>query len=336
MALTQHECFFKKESTWGTAVDATTPTTTIAEVLGVTGQFGYKVDNVVGAVNPASSAYPTEISYHEAKVSGSIDFIYQNAMPFVPMMGGVAAAETEEVSAPYTWTITPSATAMPFTTSVFVNGTNDKEAQALGCMATSLSFSMKAGGPVTGKLDFVAKAIDIANNAFTAPTTITLDDAIAWNPKDFTYAIGSITGITYITDFEFTIKRTADVGYGLAARTGVIDFPGKFEAVTGSFSAWIQDSATANELEQLVLGGTTINEALTAQDIVLDYKTYTDTTADTVKITIDDAIIQSVDATFPLDTKHLYKFNFSAESVSSVLWESPYSSITAGFAPSQE
>jgi hypothetical protein len=323
MALTQHECFFKKESSWGTGVDVTTPTTGALEVLGVTGQFSYKVDNVVGAVNPASSAYPTEISYHEAKVSGSIDLIYQNAMPFVPMLGSVTAKDPVEVSGPYTWTIAPSATAAPFTTSIFVNGTNDKEAQLLGCQATSLSFAMKAGGPVTGKLDFVAKGIDIANNAFTAPTTITLDDAEAWNPKDFTYAIGSVSGITYITDFEFTIKRTADVGYGLAARLPVIDFPGKFEAVTGSFSAWIQDAATANELEQLVLGGTTVNETLTPQDIVLDYKTYTDTTADTAKITINDAIIQSVDATFPLDTKHLYKFNFSAESVNPVVWESP-------------
>ncbi len=331
MALTQHEIFFKKETTWGTGVDPTQPTTAALETLGVSGQFSYSVENAVGAVNPASSAYPTGISYHEAKVRGSVDFIYQNAMPFVPMLGGVAGESPAEGEAPYTWTITPSATAPIFTTSIFVNGTNDKESQVLGCMATSLNFSMKLGEPVKGKLDFVAKSIDIANDAFTAPTTITLDDATAWNPKDFTYDIGSVTGITYITDFEFTINRTADVGYGLAARTPVINFPGKFEAVTGSFSAWVQDSATANELEQLVLGGTTPNETLTAQDIVLDLNTYADGTADEAKITIDDAIIQSVDATFPLDTKHMYKFNFSAESVSSVLWEAPATVASGGW-----
>lgn len=331
MTYTQHECFFKKESTWGSPVDPSAPTTSALETLGVTGKISYNIENVVGAVNPASSPYPTEISYHEAKVTASIDFIYQNAMPFVPILGGVAAADPVEGSAPYTWTITPSTTPPTFTTSIFVNGTNDKEGQLLGCLAKSLTFSMKAGEPVSGKLDLVAKAIDISNSAYTAPSTITLDDAPAWNPKDFTISIGSITNITYITDFEFTISRTADVGFGLASRTAVIPFAGKFEAITGSFSAWIQDSATANEIEQLVLGGTSIDETLTPQDIVLDLNSYSDGAADEAKITIDDAVIQSVDATFPLDTRHLYKFNFSAERISSILWEAPATVASSGW-----
>lgn len=329
MVFSQHEAFIKKESTWGTGVDPTSTTTALAEVLGATTNIDYRIENTVGAVNPASSAYPTEISYHEAKVSGSIDFMFINAMPFVPMLGTVTAAEPVEGQAPYTWTITPSATPAPFTTTIIANGTNDKCRQITGCLAQSLSFSMKLGEPITGKLDFVAKGIDIKEDAYTLPTAITLDDAKVWNPKDTTISIGSVSNCAYITALDFTISRTADVGFNLTAREASHQFAGKFEAISGSFSAWIADSATANEIEQLVVGGTSINETLTqTNDIVIDAG-YTDTTADTWKITIDDALIQSVDATFPLDTKHEYKFNFSAEKITSVLWESPVT-VVAG------
>jgi len=329
MVFTQHEAFIKKESAWGTPVDPTSTTTALTEVLGATTSINYKIENTIGAINPASSPYPTEISYHDAKVSGSIDFMFINAMPFVPMLGTVTAKDPVEETAPYTWTITPSATPPPFTTTIIANGTNDKCRQLSGCLAQSLSFSMKLGEPITGKLDFVAKGADVKEDAYTMPTTITIDDAKVWNPKDTTISIGAVSNCAYLTELDFTITRTVDVGYNLTQREASTYFPGKFEAVTGSFTAWIMDSATANEIEQLVLGGTSINDDLTVtNDIVIDGG-YTDTTADTWKITIDDAIIQSVDTTFPLDTKHEYKFNFSAEKITSVLWEAPVT-VVAG------
>ncbi|HQM95111.1 MAG TPA: hypothetical protein PLJ66_05425 [Methanofastidiosum sp.] len=53
MVFSQHEAFIKKESTWGTGVDPTSTTTALAEVLGATTNIDYRIENTVGAVNPA-------------------------------------------------------------------------------------------------------------------------------------------------------------------------------------------------------------------------------------------------------------------------------------------
>lgn len=335
MAYTRGDVFVKKESTWGTGVDPTQPTSGAMEILGLDSAFEYSVTSDTTAVQPASMSRPSEITYHTSKPTAKIDFVYNSCMPFALMMGGVAATTPVEGQAPYTWTITQT-DPIPFTTSVLMKGgTADKNVQLAGCYAQSLSFRLGLNGPATGGMDIVAKSIDIAGTAFTAPTTITLDDAVAWKPHDFTYAIGAITGIAYITDIDFTISRSIDVGHGLAARAPSTAFTGRFDAIKGNITCYVPDSATANEIEQLVLGGTTIGEALTGQEIVLDYKTYTDTTADTAKITLSNCIFSSMTTNFPLDTKGSYRFGFSATHAA-VLWESPISAITAGYAPSQE
>jgi len=319
MSYTKGDVFVKKESTWGTGVDPTAPTTAVDEIIGLDSSYEYNVENQITAVNPAANAYPSEISYHTAKPSAKIDFVYNNAMPFALMLGGISGSDAQ---APYTWTITPSGTPIPFTTSFLMKGANDKLVQMAGCYAKSLSFKMGLNDPVSGALEVVGKDLGIAGTEFTAPATVTLDDATAWKPHEFTYTIGEIAGITYITDLEFTISRSVDVGHGLAARSPSTAYSGKFEAVSGSLTCYIPDTATANEIEQLVLGGTSIGETLSPKDIVID-KGYVNGTADSAKITLSKCIFGDYSASFPLDTKLSYKFSFSATAVSEVLWEAP-------------
>jgi len=328
MVYTKGDVFVKKESSWGTAVDPTAPTTAAIELLGLDSEYEYGLENQITAVNPAAMAYPSEISYHTAKARGKINFVYNSALPFAIIMGSIAAKDPVEVSAPYTWTITQSGTPLPFTASCMMKGTNDKLTQILGCYAKSLSFKMSQNEPVSGSLDIIGKNLDL-NSPFTAPTTVTIDDATAWKPHEFSYAIGSISAIDYITDLEFTISRGVDLGHGLAARTPSTAYAGKFEPINGSISCYIPDSATANEIEQLVLGGTSINEALVAKDIVND-KGYADTTADTAKITLSNAVFGDYSALFPLDTKMTYKFGFSATHAT-VLWEAPSTVSASGW-----
>jgi len=329
MAYTKGDVFVKKESSWGTAVDPTAPTTALTEVLGLDSKYEYGVENQITAVNPAANAYPTEISYHTAKPTAKIDFVYNNANPFAVMMGDIAAKSPVEEAAPYTWTITQSGTPIPFTTSFLMKGTNDKISQMAGCYAKSLSFKIGLDEPASGTLDIVGKTLGVAGTEFTAPTTVTLDDNLCWKSHEFSYAIGSITGIDYITELEFTMSRSVDVGHGLASRIPSTAYAGKFEAISGSITAYIPDEATANEIEQLVLGGTTITDALTAQDIVID-KGYVDTTADTMKITLSNCIFSDYSAIFPLDTKVSYKFGFSATNAT-VLWEAPVTVAAGGW-----
>ena len=321
MAYTKGDVFVKKESTWGVGIDPTSPTSGIDEILGLDSEYEYGLENQITAVNPAAMAYPLEISYHTAKARGKIDFVYNGALPFALMLGGISNSDPPEDELPYTWTITPSGTPIPFTTSCLMKGTNDKMAQILGCYAKSLSFKMGLNEPASGTLDIVGKDLDL-NNPFTAPTTVAIDDSKAWKPHEFTYSIGNITGITYITDLEFSISRSIDVGHGLAARSPSTAYSGKFEAINGSITAYIPDSITANEIEQLVLGGTSTNETLAAKDIVID-KGYADEASDSVKITLSNCIFSDYSAVFPLDTKMSYKFSFSGTSAE-VLWEAPF------------
>ena len=321
MAYTKGDVFVKKESTWGVGIDPTSPTSGIDEILGLDSEYEYGLENQITAVNPAAMAYPSEISYHTAKAKGKIDFVYNGALPFALMLGGTANSDPLEDESPYTWTITPSGTPIPFTTSCLMKGTNDKRAQIIGCYAKSLSFKMGLNEPASGTLDIVGKDLDL-NNPFTAPTTVAIDDSKAWKPHEFTYAIGSIAGITYITDLEFTISRGIDVGHGLAARSPSTAYSGKFEAINGSITAYVPDSVTANEIEQLVLGGTSTNETLDAKDIVID-KGYADEASDSVKITLSNCIFSDYSVAFPLDTKMSYKFSFSGTSAQ-VLWEAPF------------
>jgi len=321
MAYIKGDVFVKKEETWGTGVDPTAPTTLVDEILGLDAEYEYGLENQITAVNPAAMAYPSEISYHTAKARGKIDFVYNSALPFALMLGGIANADPLEVSAPYTWTISPSGTPIPFTTSCLMKGANDKTAQIVGCYAKSLSFKMGLNEPVSGTLDIVGKDLNL-NNPFTVPTTIAIDDARAWKPHEFTYAIGNISGIDYITDLEFTISRSVEVGHGLSDRSPSTAYSGKFEAINGSITAYIPDSETADEIEQLVLGGTSTGATLTPKDIVID-KGYVNTTADTMKITLSNCIFSDYSAIFPLDTKVSYKFGFSGTSAE-VLWEAPF------------
>jgi len=329
MVLYKGDVFVKKETNWGTGVDPTAPTTALAEVLGLDSAYDLNVENQITAVNPASMAYPSEISYHTAKPSAKIDFVYNNANPFAVMMGTVTATNPVEGKAPYTWTISQASTPIPFTTSFLMKGTNDIISQMVGCYAKSLSFKMGLNEPVSGTLDIVGKDIGVAGTEFTAPTTVTLDDAKAWKPHEFTYAIGAVTAIDYITGIDFTISRTVDVGHGLASRTPSTAYAGKFEAINGTINCYIPDEATANDIEKLVLGGTAIGETLTPSDIVID-KTYADAGADTAKITLSNAIFSDMSASFPLDTKTNFKFGFSATHAT-VLWESPVTVAAGGW-----
>ena len=321
MAYTKGDVFVKKESTWGVGVDPTSPTSGIDEILGLDSEYEYGLENQITAVNPAAMAYPLEISYHTAKARGKIDFVYNGALPFALMLGGIANTDPLEDESPYTWTITPSDAPIPFTTSCLMKGANDKTAQIVGCYAKSLSFKMGLNEPVSGTLDIVGKDLNL-NNPFTVPTTIAIDDARAWKPHEFTYAIGNISGIDYITDLEFTISRSIEVGHGLSDRSPSTAYSGKFEAINGSITAYIPDSETADEIEQLVLGGTSTGATLAPKDIVID-KGYVNTTADTMKITLSNCIFSDYSAIFPLDTKVSYKFGFSGTSAE-VLWEAPF------------
>jgi len=321
MAYTKGDIFVKKETTWGVGIDPTSPTSGIDEILGLDSEYEYGLENQITAVNPAAMAYPSEISYHTAKTRGKINFVYNGALPFAVMLGGISNTDPLEEESPYTWTITPSGSPIPFTASFMMKGANDKLAQMSGCFAKSLSFKMALNEPASGTLDLVGKNLAL-NSPFTAPSTVAIDDASSWKPHEFTYSIGTISGIDYITDIEFNISRSIDVGHGLAARTPSTSYSGKFEAVNGSISCYIPDSSTADEIEQLVLGGTSIGEALSPKDIVID-KGYTDEAEDAAKITLSNCIFSDYSAVFPLDTKLSYKFSFSAASAS-VLWEAPF------------
>lgn len=321
MAYTKGDIFVKKETTWGVGIDPTSPTSGIDEILGLDSEYEYGLENQITAVNPAAMAYPSEISYHTAKVRGKINFVYNGALPFAVMLGGISNSDPLEEESPYTWTITPSGSPIPFTASFMMKGANDKLAQMSGCFAKSLSFKMALNEPASGTLDIVGKNLAL-NSPFTAPSTVAIDDGSSWKPHEFTYSIGTISGIDYITDIEFNISRSIDVGHGLAARTPSTSYSGKFEAVNGSITCYIPDSSTADEIEQLVLGGTSIGETLSPKDIVID-KGYTDEAEDTAKITLSNCIFSDYSAVFPLDTKLSYKFSFSATSAS-VLWEAPF------------
>jgi len=329
MTFHKGEVFVKKESTWGTAADPTQPTSALAEVLGLDSAYEYTLENKITAVNPASMAYPSEISYHTAAPSAKIDFVYNNANPFAVMLGTVTASDPVEEEAPYTWILTQASIPIPFTTSFLMKGSNDKIVQMVGCYAKGLSFKMGLDEPISGSMDIVGKSIGIAGNEFTAPSSVTLDDAPAWKPHEFTYSIGSITGITYITGLEFTVNRNVEIGHSLSTRAPVVGYAGKFEAISGSLNCYIPDSATSNEIEQIVLGGTEIGDTLAAQDIVID-KGYSNGSADTAKITLHNCIFSNMNASFPLDTRTTYKFEFSATHVS-VLWEAPITVAAGGW-----
>jgi hypothetical protein len=148
-----------------------------------------------------------------------------------------------------------------------MKGTNDRKAHIAGCFAKSLSLKMGLNDPVSGTHGDYRQGHNTCN-AFTSPTTLVNGSASSWKPHEFTYSIGQITGINYITELEFTVSRTVDVGHSLASRLPSTSYPGKFEAVSGSITTYIPDKETASEIEELVLGGSGIAEVLSAKDIV--------------------------------------------------------------------
>ena len=62
MAYTKGDVFVKKESSWGTTVDPTAPTTAAIELLGLDSEYEYGLENQITAVNPT---YPSGFIPHE-------------------------------------------------------------------------------------------------------------------------------------------------------------------------------------------------------------------------------------------------------------------------------
>lgn len=322
MAYIKGEVFLKKESEWGTAVNPSTPTTSIDEVIGLDSKFERGLSNSLAAVNPVSAPYPTEISYHTATPTADIDFVYNNAMPFAVILGGVKG-EADQEAAPYTWRITPESEPIPVTASFMAKGENSKLDQLVGGYAKSLSFSIGLETPASGTLDLIGKDLKIGSQ-FSPPENISIDPARAWKAHEFTYSIGDNTEIDYITGIDFTIARNIETGHSLASRVPSTIYPGKFSEVSGTINSYIPDSAAASEIEEMVLGGSGISETLSPQDLVID-KRYEagQSGADTVKITLKGLQFSDYSATFPLDTRVSYRFSFTARAVSEVLWQAP-------------
>lgn len=333
MAISNQEVFFKKESAWGTGVDPTAPTTTQLEVLGKTLDFSFKVENSANITNNASSPYPLYRTIGNAAITGIYNFEYINAMPFVLMLGTVTATNPVEEKAPYKWVITPTASIPSFTASYLGVGTNEINTQLTGCYATSLSFKLGLTGGATGTLNFIAK--NKTDDAFTAPTTITLPTASPIESIGTAIDIGDLSDVSYITEIDFTISRDSKINYSLSSRTGTQNILGKYGAITGNITAWVEDSATARELEDIVTGDTgAIGDCLTEQDIVIDWLPSCNTSPavnDQVTITIEDAILKSSEMRFPLNDGVAYTIPFIAKYISSVTWEAPATVASGGW-----
>lgn len=333
MAFSNQEVFFKKETAWGTGVDPTQPTTTQLEVLGKTQNFSFKVENSANITNNASSPYPLYRTMGNVAITGTYDFEYVNAMPFALMLGTVTASDPVEQTAPYAWNITPTASIPSFTASILGVGTNEVNTQLTGCYATSLSFRLGLTGGASGTLNFIAK--DKNDDAFTAPTTITLPTAEQIESIGTAIDIGDLTDVSYITEIDFTISRDSKINYSLSSRTGTQNVLGKYGAITGNITAWVEDSATARELEDIVTGDTgAIGDCLTEQDIVIDWLPSCNTapaTDDEVVITIKDAILKSAEMRFPLNDGIAYTIPFIAKYISKVEWDAPATVASGGW-----
>ena len=323
MAHTKYEVLFKKESAWGTGVDGTG--TLSSEYLGLTQNASYSIENSNNTGTPAHGGVPTHIGQGPATVSGRVDFQYNTGLPFAIMLGAVTATTPVEESAPYKWTITPTADAIPFTANYFADGTNDLIVQLLGCYAKSLSFDLSVTSPAKGTFEFIGKDYD-KDAPFTAITTFSPDAAASIIAQDLTIDVGALKSISYITDISFKCQRNVKMGHGIGSNVPNVVNVGKFEPITGTIIAWVEDSATAAELEELVTGGSALG-AIVAQDIVITRGTAE--AADNIIITIDDAMFDSVELSFPLDGGFAYKIPFTAKSISSVVWEAPIT-VAAG------
>ena len=325
MGYCNQEVFFKKETTWGTGVDPTTPTTLLTEVLGITKDATYKVENSNNVYNNASSSKPLYKTIGNASLVGSYSFDYVNAMPFVLMLGDVAAGVEEE--APYTWTITPTECPSSFSASYYAKGTNLITTQLVGCYPTSLDFRLSTQGVASGTLNFIAKNKN--DTAFTAPTTIALPSTDPIESVTTTIDIGDLTSIAYVTGIDFSISRSSKIGYSLSSRVGTQNISGKYGGVTGTINAWVEDSATAREIEDLVLGDTGTIGTPVAKDIVVNCKGGTG--ADSIVIKLKDALFKGADVKFPLNDGLTYSFPFTATYVSSVVWEAPVACTVGGW-----
>jgi len=328
MAISKQEVFFKKESAWGTGADPTAPTTTQLEVLGKTLDFSFKSENSANITNNSSSHLPLYRTMGNVAYTGTYNFEYVNAMPFALMLGTVTATDPVEEKAPYVWTITPTASIPSFSASVLGVATNEINTQLAGCYATSLSFRLGLTGGATGTLNFIAKSK--TDTAFTAPTTITLPTASPIESIGTAIDIGDLTDIAYLTEIDFTISRDSKINYSLSSRTGTQNVLGKYGAITGSLTAWVEDSATARELEDIV----TAEDCLAEQDIVIDWLPSCNTSPavdDQVTITIKDATLKSAEMRFPLNDGVAYTIPFIAKYVSSVVWQAPATVASGGW-----
>jgi len=322
------EMFVKKEAAWGTGVNPTAPTSGLAEVLGRTKDFSYKIANSNEVYNTASTSIPTHKSIGNTQVTGTYNFEYINAMPFVPILGTVAAENPVEGQAPYTWTITPTDAVPSFSASLYSKATNSITTQLVGCYATSLDFKLGVTGIAEGSMNFIGKTYT-RGTSFTAPTTITLDDAEPVEPATSTITVGALTDIAYLTGIDFNITRNAAIEFALSSRTGVLNKLGKYGAITGQLTSWVEDTATAQELETLVTGSDTTIGTTPMQDITV--KTGGGTGADSMVITIKDAVLDSAEMKFPLDTGIGYTIPFKAKYISSVVWEAPVTVAAGGW-----
>lgn len=329
MAFSNQEIFFKKETTWGSGVDPTQPTTAVGEVLGITKDFSFKSENSANIVNSASSHIPLYRTMGNVAYTGTYNFEYVNAMPFVLMLGTVTATSPVEESAPYVLTITPTAVQPSFTASILGNATNPINTQLAGCYATSLSFKLGLTSGATGALSFIAKSK--TDDAFTAPTTITLPTASPIESIGTAIDIGDLSDVSYITEIDFTISRDSKINYSLSSRTGTQNVIGKYGAVSGNITAWVEDSATARELEDIVIGA---DNCLAEQDIVIDWLPSCNTSPsvlDQVTITLKDATLISSEMRFPLNDGIAYSIPFKAKYVGSVVWQSPITKTASGW-----
>jgi hypothetical protein len=291
------------------------------------------VENSANITNNASSPYPLYRTMGNVAITGTYDFEYVNAMPFALMLGTVTATNPVEGKAPYAWTITPTASIPSFTASILGVGTNEVNTQLTGCYATSLSFRLGLTGGASGTLNFIAK--DKNDDVFTAPTTITLPTASPIESIGTAIDIGDLTDVSYITEIDFTINRDSKINYSLSSRTGTQNVLGKYGAITGNITAWVEDSATARELEDIVTGDTgAIGDCLAEQDIVIDWLPSCNETGavdDQVTITIKDAILKSAEMRFPLNDGVAYTIPFIAKYVSSVVWQAPATVASGGW-----
>lgn len=332
MTYTKQEIFFKKESSWGTAVSPAA-TTVATDVIGQTKDFSYRLENSTSIENNASSVVPLYRTQGNMAVTGSYSFNYINAMPFVLILGGVKATNPVEGEAPYNWEIKPADELPSFTASYFASGTNDILTQLAGCYATSLDFRLGLSGGASGTLNFIAKSKK--DTAYTKPTTITLPSSEPIDSIGTQISIGALDNIAYLTEINFSINRTAKINYTLSKRTGTQNVVGKYGAISGSISAWVEDSATAKELEDLVTGKTKdIGDCVPEQDISITWLPPCNgvgVTTGKIEIKIKKATLQSAEMSFPLNEGIAYNIPFVAKYIDKIDWKSPTTVESSGW-----